>query len=215
MYSVASEIRANCKAIFPAPCRLEWDAEKTPSVNYHRNHFLCDANGGFGRNRKLAPLEVPTAPPTRFSLVLVDALMHLVMLDLQEKERQVQDIDPAIFEDQYDDGMRFFESYAKDARLPASSSAAGLRMTLVLFVYSDLRAIEGKQRKGGRAAVPKLTAHQQQIVERLMQAHGNDIEVACQFARCRAMVIYVISTFEIHFLRLWFALHFQHDAPSM
>ena len=141
--------------------------------------------------------------------------MHLVMADLQEKERQVQDIDPAIFEDQYDDGMRFQTFMPNVHGLLASSSAAGLWMTLVLSVHSDLRAIEGKQRNGGRAAVPKLTAHQQQIVERLMQAHGNDIEVACPFACRRATIIHVTSTFEFRLLRLCFALHFQHDAPSM
>jgi hypothetical protein len=47
-----------------------------------------------------------------------------------------------------------------------------------------LRAAEGKVRRSGKALPQKLTTHQQQIMQRLVQAHGDNVEV---------MICYVIS----------------------
>lgn len=42
---------------------------------------------------------------------------------------------------------------------------------------TDLRVLLNKERLAGKAPPPKLTAHQQQVVQRLVDAHGDDVEV--------------------------------------
>lgn len=42
---------------------------------------------------------------------------------------------------------------------------------------TDLRVLLNKERLAGKAPPPKLTAHQQQVVQRLVDAHGEDVEV--------------------------------------
>jgi len=42
---------------------------------------------------------------------------------------------------------------------------------------ADLRAVEGKQRRSGKAPLTKFTTHQRQVVQRLIAAHGDDVEV--------------------------------------
>lgn len=45
---------------------------------------------------------------------------------------------------------------------------------------AELRALSNKQRKTGKAAPKRLTTHQKQIVERLIAAHGDDVEVGAR-----------------------------------
>lgn len=55
------------------------------------------------------------------------------------------------------------------ARLPAP--------VLVPSLHAEIRAATGKMRKSGKKAPAPLTAHQKQIVQRLLDAHGEDIQV--------------------------------------
>ena len=48
---------------------------------------------------------------------------------------------------------------------------------LCRYVGPDLRAVEGKQRRSGKAPLTKLTTHQRQVMQRLTDAHGDDVEV--------------------------------------
>ena len=50
-------------------------------------------------------------------------------------------------------------------------------MTDFLRVCAELAVACGKMRPSGKAAAQKLTTHQHQIVERLIEAHGDDIQV--------------------------------------
>ncbi len=70
----------------------------------------------------------------------------------------------------------------------ASSAAAAPTLTLSdtqACMYAerrgaagaDLRAVEGKQRRSGKAPLTKLTTHQRQVMQRLIAAHGEDVEV--------------------------------------
>ena len=52
----------------------------------------------------------------------------------------------------------------------------------------DLRAVEGKQRRSGRAPLTKLTTHQRQVMQRLTDAHGDDVEVGAACAEKSAPV---------------------------
>ena len=51
-------------------------------------------------------------------------------------------------------------------------------------VHTDLRAAEGKMRRSGPAAVQPLTANQQQIIKRLLEAHGDDTHVRPRCCNC-------------------------------
>ena len=63
--------------------------------------------------------------------------------------------------------------------------------TEMLRVRADLRAVEGKQRRSGRAPLTKLTTHQRQVMQRLTDAHGEDIEVCIQIlSQSLALVLY-------------------------
>ncbi len=42
---------------------------------------------------------------------------------------------------------------------------------------TDFRVLLNKERRSGKAPHPKLTAHQQQVMQQLVEAHGNDVEV--------------------------------------
>lgn len=44
-------------------------------------------------------------------------------------------------------------------------------------VAAELRAACSKERKTGKAPPKRLTTHQRQIVERLIAAHGDDVQV--------------------------------------
>jgi hypothetical protein len=51
-------------------------------------------------------------------------------------------------------------------------------LLLLLFVCpAELRAACSKERKTGKAPPKRLTTHQRQIVERLVKAHGDDVQV--------------------------------------
>lgn len=47
---------------------------------------------------------------------------------------------------------------------------------------SDFAAAMGQQRPSGPAPPPRLTSHQRQIMQRLVAAHGDDVEVGCRDA---------------------------------
>lgn len=48
--------------------------------------------------------------------------------------------------------------------------------------HADLRTLENKPRRDGKRSQPsKLTTHQLQVIQRLIEAHGEDVEV------CRCM----------------------------
>lgn len=47
-----------------------------------------------------------------------------------------------------------------------------------MFGCTDLRALEGKCRRSGPAPLQKLTTNQRQIMERLKEAHGDDLQVS-------------------------------------
>lgn len=54
----------------------------------------------------------------------------------------------------------------------------------------DLRQAEGKQRRDGqRAGLSKPTTHQQQILERLIQAHGGDLEAMVKDRKLNSMLL--------------------------
>ena len=58
-----------------------------------------------------------------------------------------------------------------------STAVEGALTRGVAAVFAELAAACGKMRASGKAAAQRLTTHQLQIVERLVQAHGDDIEV--------------------------------------
>jgi hypothetical protein len=62
-------------------------------------------------------------------------------------------------------------------RYPAYSKDRRVLSCLLLISCAELRALNNKQRKTGKAAPKRLTPHQKQIVERLIEAHGDDVEV--------------------------------------
>lgn len=45
------------------------------------------------------------------------------------------------------------------------------------WCLTELRAACSKERKAGKAPPKRLTTHQRQIVERLVAAHGDDVQV--------------------------------------
>mmetsp|Transcript_40546 Transcript_40546/g.114840 ORF Transcript_40546/g.114840 Transcript_40546/m.114840 type:complete len:184 (-) Transcript_40546:443-994(-) len=51
----------------------------------------------------------------------------------------------------------------------------------------ELRALSNKQRKSGKAPPKKLTTHQKQIMEKLIDAHGEDIEAMSKDRKLNAM----------------------------
>ncbi|KAK9866448.1 hypothetical protein WJX84_010681 [Apatococcus fuscideae] len=53
----------------------------------------------------------------------------------------------------------------------------------------DLRAAEGKMRRTGPADVQPLTANQQQIVQRLLEAHGDDIHAMSRDRKLNVMLL--------------------------
>jgi len=54
----------------------------------------------------------------------------------------------------------------------------------------DLRQVEGKRRRDGRRAEPsKPTTHQQQILQRLIQAHGEDVEAMVKDRKLNSMLL--------------------------
>lgn len=48
-----------------------------------------------------------------------------------------------------------------------------------LSLPAELRAAINKERKSGKAPPKRLSSHQRQIVESLIQRHGDNIEVWC------------------------------------
>ncbi|KAK9836614.1 hypothetical protein WJX74_004416 [Apatococcus lobatus] len=53
----------------------------------------------------------------------------------------------------------------------------------------DLRAAEGKMRRSGPAAVQPLTANQQQIITRLLDAHGDDTHAMSRDRKLNVMLL--------------------------
>lgn len=54
----------------------------------------------------------------------------------------------------------------------------------------DLRQVEGKRRRDGRRAeLSKPTTHQQQILERLIQEHGEDLEAMVKDRKLNSMLL--------------------------
>jgi hypothetical protein len=50
-------------------------------------------------------------------------------------------------------------------------------------LLAELRVVCNKERKTGKAPPKRLTSHQRQIVEKLIAAHGEDVQVgwpACE-----------------------------------
>ena len=70
----------------------------------------------------------------------------------------------------------------KSMHLAATPAALpGLPLTAT---HADLRTLENRPRRDGKRAQPsRLTAHQQQVIQQLVQAHGQDIEVRCSVLR--------------------------------
>ena len=63
-----------------------------------------------------------------------------------------------------------------------ASKACDLKHSIIISTLADLRQAEGKHRKDGkRAQLVKPTTHQQQIIQRLIEAHGEDIQVPTLF----------------------------------
>lgn len=65
--------------------------------------------------------------------------------------------------------------------LPAGVCANQCRESMhawvVPLVVAELRALNNKQRKTGKAAPKRLTPHQKQVVARLIEAYDDDVEV--------------------------------------
>ena len=55
------------------------------------------------------------------------------------------------------------------------------------MVHADFKSVLGQQSSKGPALPSKLTTHQTQVVERLIDAHGDDVEVSASLA-CAASV---------------------------
>ena len=46
-------------------------------------------------------------------------------------------------------------------------------------MHADLRTLENRPRRDGKRSQPsRLTGHQQQVIQRLIEAHGQDVEVS-------------------------------------
>uniref|UniRef100_A0A061SBI4 Nucleolar protein 16 n=1 Tax=Tetraselmis sp. GSL018 TaxID=582737 RepID=A0A061SBI4_9CHLO len=52
----------------------------------------------------------------------------------------------------------------------------------------ELRILMAKQRKTGKAAPQRLTSHQKQIVEKLIEAHGSDVEAMSKDRKLNSML---------------------------
>jgi hypothetical protein len=50
---------------------------------------------------------------------------------------------------------------------------------------AEMRVVVGKMRKTGKAAPKTLTTHQKQIVQSLLKAHGEDVQVGWDCSRRR------------------------------
>ncbi|KAK9826477.1 hypothetical protein WJX81_003338 [Elliptochloris bilobata] len=53
----------------------------------------------------------------------------------------------------------------------------------------DLRTVEGKQRRSGKAPLTKLTTHQRQVMQRLTDAHGDDVEAMVRDTKLNSMLL--------------------------
>ncbi|EIE21391.1 hypothetical protein COCSUDRAFT_48090 [Coccomyxa subellipsoidea C-169] len=53
----------------------------------------------------------------------------------------------------------------------------------------DLRALEGKCRRSGPAPLQKLTTNQRQIMERLKEAHGDDLQAMARDKKLNRMLL--------------------------
>mmetsp|Transcript_10412 Transcript_10412/g.18865 ORF Transcript_10412/g.18865 Transcript_10412/m.18865 type:complete len:184 (-) Transcript_10412:98-649(-) len=69
------------------------------------------------------------------------------------------------------------QSHGRNTRSNKSKEVEGaVKITEDFADDDELRALNNKQRKTGKAAPKRLTPHQKQIVERLIEAHGDDVE---------------------------------------
>ena len=104
----------------------------------------------------------------------------------------MEDIEVAAIEAESDDGkdkhtsMAFHPSvqvqlaHVRGVAVHAanSKSASTSHLAAVPCMHADLRTLENRPRRDGKRALPsRLTAHQQQVIQRLVQAHGQDLEV--------------------------------------
>lgn len=71
---------------------------------------------------------------------------------------------------------------------PLSCCSACPCLLSMLFVPPELRVVCNQERKSGKAPPKRLTTHQRQIVERLIAAHGDDLQVGPSRERGQQLV---------------------------
>jgi hypothetical protein len=184
--------------------RPEWTEEATLTANYQANRFVLDPNEGFGRNQRPLPLKSKEEREAEDGGTYSDddgeggrwgcgfqspgrgfhvAGCHLWLV----VRRWPPETSAGCRPEQVMGGGPLMQLLhpAKQRRLAAlpSWSQHATSQTPVwprpraARLHTEIRAATGLMRKAGKAPPKTLTTRQKQIVEKLLAAHGEDVQV--------------------------------------